>query len=56
MAAAGYDPHVAVDLWERMMKSGGSQPPAFLSTHPSDQNRINDIKAYIPTAMKYYKK
>jgi predicted Zn-dependent protease len=57
MAAAGYDPHAAVDLWQRMMLlSGGSQPPAFLSTHPSDQNRINDIKTYLPTAMKYYKK
>jgi predicted Zn-dependent protease len=57
MAAAGYDPHAAVDLWQRMAAlSGGQQVPAFLSTHPSDQNRINDIKAYLPTAMKYYKK
>lgn len=57
MAAAGYDPHAAVDLWQRMAAlSTGQQPPAFLSTHPSDQNRINDIKAYLPTAMKYYKK
>jgi len=55
MAAAGYDPHVAVDLWERMKQQGGAQPPEFMSTHPSDQSRINDIKAYIPTAMKYYK-
>ncbi|HYV93323.1 MAG TPA: M48 family metallopeptidase [Chitinophagales bacterium] len=57
MAAAGYDPHTAVDLWERMkQQSSGQQVPAFLSTHPSDQNRINDIKAYLPTAMKYYMK
>jgi predicted Zn-dependent protease len=57
MAAAGYDPNNAVALWERMKaQSGGGQVPAFLSTHPSDQSRINDIKAYLPTAMKYYKK
>jgi len=57
MAAAGYDPHAAVELWKRMMMlSAGQQVPAFLSTHPSDQNRINDITTYLPTAMKYYKK
>ncbi len=57
MAAAGYDPHAAVDLWERMKTmSGGQQPPEFMSTHPSDQSRIDAIKAYLPTAMKYYKK
>jgi predicted Zn-dependent protease len=56
MAAAGYDPHAAVDLWERMKLQGGAKPPEFLSTHPSDQNRIAAIKAYLPAAMKYYKK
>lgn len=57
MAAAGYDPNAAVDLWQRMAAlSGGQQVPTFLSTHPSNQSRINDIKAYLPAAMKYYKK
>jgi predicted Zn-dependent protease len=57
MAMAGYDPHAAPEFWKRMAasKQGGS-PPEFLSTHPSDQTRINDITSWIPEAMKYYKK
>lgn len=55
MAMAGYDPNTAVAFWERMSKVGGSTPQ-FLSTHPSDETRIKDIKAYMPKAMKYYKK
>jgi predicted Zn-dependent protease len=56
MAMAGYDPGKAVEFWQRMasMKEGQS-PPELLSTHPSDETRINKIKALIPEAMKYYK-
>ena len=60
MAMAGYDPHEAVGFWERMAQGkesqGGGAPPEFLSTHPSDARRINDIKKLIPEAMSYYKK
>lgn len=57
MAIAGYDPSEAVGFWERMAKaSGGNAPPEILSTHPSDDRRIADIKAFLPEAMKYYKK
>ena len=55
MAMAGYDPNVAPAFWERMAKQGGSKAPELLSTHPSDETRIKDIKAFLPTAMKYYK-
>jgi metalloendopeptidase OMA1, mitochondrial len=57
MAKAGYDPSAAVGFWERMakVKQGGS-PPEFLSTHPSDETRITQIKQWLPEAMKYYKK
>jgi predicted Zn-dependent protease len=55
-AMAGYDPNIAVGFWQRMAaKSGGAKPPEILSTHPSDARRIADIKAYMPTAMKYYR-
>ncbi|SFC70229.1 Peptidase family M48 [Parapedobacter composti] len=58
MAMAGYDPHEAVRFWERMAqaKQGQGAPPEFLSTHPSDARRINNIQRLIPEAMAYYKK
>ena len=56
MAMAGYNPDVAVDFWQRMAAMNqGQKPPEFLSTHPSDQTRINVIKNWLPEAMKYYK-
>jgi predicted Zn-dependent protease len=57
MAMAGYDPREAVDFWKRMadLKEGQS-PPGFLSTHPSDEARINNLKELLPEALKYYRK
>jgi predicted Zn-dependent protease len=55
MAMAGYNPEEAVAFWERMSNVGGSKPPEILSTHPSDETRINNLRAYLPEAMKYYK-
>ena len=57
MAMAGYDPHEALDFWQRMaIAMKGQSPPEFLSDHPSDQTRIDDIKKELPEAMKYYQK
>lgn len=51
MAIAGYDPTTAVAFWERMSaNSGGKSQPEFLSTHPSDANRIAKLKSLIPEA------
>ncbi|MCL2444350.1 MAG: M48 family metallopeptidase [Treponema sp.] len=47
---AGYDPQAAVDFWERMSSYGGASVPQFLSTHPSDSTRINELRKYIPEA------
>lgn len=66
MAEAGYDPREAVPFWERM--SGCPRQligklcfrsqtaiPEFLSTHPSDITRINQIEAWLPEALQYYR-
>ncbi|MBW6479279.1 MAG: M48 family metallopeptidase [Bacteroidales bacterium] len=53
-AMAGYDPREAIPFWERMSAAGGPKPPEFLSTHPSDERRMRDLKKFMPEAMKYY--
>jgi len=47
MKAAGYDPRQAVTLWEKMQAQSGSRPPTFMSTHPSDAQRIETLRQYI---------
>jgi predicted Zn-dependent protease len=56
-AMAGYNPQEAIPLWERMERAsqGGQKPPEFLSTHPSEGTRIEELQKYMPEAMKYYK-
>lgn len=54
-AMAGYDPEAAIAFWERMAAGGGQKPPELLSTHPSDERRIADLKKFMPEAKKYYK-
>lgn len=51
MAIAGYNPDEAAELWKRMKaKSGGQAPPEFMSTHPSNDTRINNLSAWAPAA------
>jgi len=54
MAMAGYNPSQAAAFWTRMSQQGSS-PPEFMSTHPSDNTRIQQIEKDLPEAMKYYK-
>lgn len=54
-ADAGYDPREAVQLWKNMgALSGGSAPPEWLSTHPSDTTRIARLEQCMPKAMEIY--
>ena len=54
-ARAGYDPRAAISLWEKMAKnSSGGQPPKWLSTHPSHEDRISDLRAYSAKVLPLY--
>jgi predicted Zn-dependent protease len=54
MAKAGFDPRESIALWQNMAKAGGSQPPEFLSTHPSHGSRMRDLEERMPIAMPLY--
>lgn len=55
MSMAGYNPNHAISFWRRMSEmKGGQAPPEFISTHPSDKNRIAQIEKLLPEALKYY--
>jgi predicted Zn-dependent protease len=55
-ARAGYDPRAAISLWVKMRGLGESQPPQFLSTHPSHETRIADLRAYAARVMPLYQR
>ncbi|MCJ1478157.1 hypothetical protein MMC13_006833 [Lambiella insularis] len=50
MAQSCYNPEAALGLWQRMEKAGGSAVPQFMSTHPSNYNRIAKIQQWLPQA------
>jgi metalloendopeptidase OMA1, mitochondrial len=56
MAKAGFDPESAVQFWERFAtgKKDKAQVPQFLSTHPSDATRIQNMRTHLPEARRYY--
>jgi predicted Zn-dependent protease len=55
MARAGYDPAESIRLWERMGAAmGGKAPPEWMSTHPSDERRRNQLQAWLPQAQQEY--
>ncbi len=51
MAKAGFDPRESIKLWQNMDAQGGDKPPAFLSTHPSNDQRIAALENRMPHAM-----
>jgi predicted Zn-dependent protease len=53
-ARAGYDPHAAVSVWQKMLQAAGSGGPQFMSTHPAPQNRLADLRVYADRVMPLY--
>lgn len=54
MAAAGFNPAESIQLWKNMGKKNKLGPPEFLSTHPSGDNRIQELIQQLPEALKIY--
>jgi predicted Zn-dependent protease len=53
-ARAGYDPHAAITLWQKMGQVAQGVPPKWLSTHPPREDRIRDLQAYADKVMPLY--
>jgi len=54
MARAGFDPRESVALWQNMAAAGGEKPAEFMSTHPSNETRINNLQSHMNQAMQLY--
>lgn len=50
MAEACYNPSAAVDMWARMHEEEKGAPPQWISTHPSNYNRMEKIRDWLPQA------
>jgi len=55
-ARAGFDPRAGVSLWQKMGAANKNAPPQWLSTHPSDGNRIATMEANLPKVIPLYER
>lgn len=53
-ARGGFDPQAGITLWEKMGRASKGAPPEFLSTHPANASRIEDIRRHLPDVMPLY--
>lgn len=53
-ARAGYDPRASISLWTKMSAISKEKEPEFTSTHPSNERRIAELSALIPTVLPLY--
>jgi predicted Zn-dependent protease len=53
-ARAGYDPHAAITLWQKMGQASQGGPPKWLSTHPPREDRMRDLQEYADKVMPLY--
>jgi predicted Zn-dependent protease len=54
MAKAGFDPRAAMYLWKNMSAANQGAPPEILSSHPSDDTRLDNIVKSITPALVQY--
>ncbi|AGX88059.1 Zn-dependent protease [Candidatus Symbiobacter mobilis CR] len=54
-ARAGFDPRAGISLWQKMAAASKGAPPQWLSTHPSNDARIGDIRASLPKVLPLYR-
>jgi predicted Zn-dependent protease len=54
MAKAGFDPRAAMYLWKNMSAASRGSPPEILSSHPSDDTRLDTIIKSITPALVTY--
>jgi predicted Zn-dependent protease len=53
-ARAGFDPRAGVALWQKMARAAKGSPPAWLSSHPSNGDRIAEIQRRVPAMLPLY--
>ncbi|WP_110666399.1 M48 family metallopeptidase [Salinicola halophilus] len=54
MADAGFDPSASLALWQNMAANSQGEPPAWMSTHPSNTQRMEDLRNRLPEATPRY--
>ena len=54
MARGCFDPNAAIGFWQRMGQAQQFAPPQFLSTHPTNHNREEAIRGWLPQATTIY--
>jgi len=54
MARSGFDPKASVQLWKNMSKLSKEAPPEFMSTHPSNETRIEQLNRHLIVSQPYY--
>ena len=55
MARAGYDPEAAIEVMQKMVAiDGGAGSRPWYATHPSSQERLDDMYAHLDEAKQYY--
>ncbi|KAA0020521.1 M48 family metallopeptidase [Salinicola corii] len=54
MADAGFDPSASIQLWQNMAANSQGEPPAWMSTHPSNSQRMESLHNRLSEAQPRY--